>query len=316
LFSLTASIFPFRYVVTDYRQYLPSIFLCLVISLVCFSFKRRALSVILLSGMTLYFSVSSYKINQNWKTEESFWQQSVKYGAIALAHQNYGLTIVGNNPELAEYHYLEAIRQNPFHIYANINLGMLHIRMGKEEEGLLRLRRMVALNPDWAMAHYWLSEGLKLTGQKEEALKEMQLAADLDARSLKYQYAAARALQSAGRRLEAIPYFERIIDLDPNYKLTEFWLGFAYQKSAQSQKAIDTYVRFLKHNPDHVQSHFNLAYGLMSENDCQTAIVHFDKVLELMPSYREAHLYLSRCHRTLGNEFLAEKHEIISKKRN
>ena len=316
LFALTASIFPFRYVVTDYRQYLPSIFLCLVISLVCFSFKRRALSVILLAGMTLYFSISSYQINQNWKTKESFWQQSVKYGAVALAHQNYGLAIVGKNPELAEYHYLEAIRQNPSHIYANINLGMLHIRTGKEEEGLLRLRRMVALNPNWALAHYWLSEGLKIIGQKKEALKEIQSAADLDPRSLRYQYAAARALQKAGKRSEAIPYFKRIMGLNPDYKLAGFWLGFAYQKTGQSQHAIDTYNHFLEHHPDHVQGQFNLAYELMNENDCESAIVHFNKVLELRPSYWEAHLRLSKCHRTLGNELLAEKHENLFEERN
>jgi len=316
LFALTASVFPFRYIVTDYRQYLPSIFLCLVISLVCFSFKWRALSASLLAGMTLYFALSSYQINQNWQTEQSFWQQSVKYGAVALAHQNYGLTIVGNNPELAEHHYLEALRQNPSHIYANINLGMLHIRMGKEEEGLLRLQRTVTLNPDWALAHYWLSEGLKNTGKKDKALKEIVLAANLDSRSLRYQYAAARALQNAGKRLESIPYFERVIDLNPDYKLTGFWLGFAYQKTGQSQNAIDTYNRFLRSNPNHVQGHFNLAYELVAENDCKTAVEHFDKVLDLQPSYREAHQHLSKCYWTLGNEFLAKKHENILKERN
>lgn len=313
LFALTASIFPFRYVVTDYRQYLPSIFLCLMISLVWSSFKWRVASVSVFVSMTLYFAISSYQINQNWKTDESFWKQSVKYGAVALAHQNYGLAIVRKSPELAEYHFLEAIRQYPYHIYANINLGMLHIRMGKAEEGLRRLRQTVTLNPDWALTHYWLSEGLTKTGQKDQALKELLRAADLDKRSLEYQYAAARALQNEGKRLEAIPYFERIINLNPDYKSTRFWLGFAYQKTGQSRKAIDAYNRFLKRNPNHVQGHFNLAYELMTENNCQTAIGHFKKVLILHPTYREAHLQLSRCYKTLGDETSAEKHAAIFK---
>ncbi|MFC1578422.1 tetratricopeptide repeat protein, partial [Thermodesulfobacteriota bacterium] len=311
LFSLTSSIFPFRYVVTDYRQYLPLVFLSLTVTMLVFSSHRKTLTVIFLSSLVLYFSVSSYFINTHWKTEESFWRQSVKYGARALAHNNYGLVISKKNEKLAEQHYQEALRQNPYHIYANINLGMLHIHMGKKAEGLQRLRRVVALNPKWALAYYWLSVGLKSTGQVEESLKPIQHAADLDPRSLRYQYAAARALQDAGKRSEAIPYFQRIIGLDPDYELTGFWLGFAYQKTGQLQNAIDTYNRFLQRNPDHVQGHFNLAYALMAANDCKTAVVHFNKALELRPSYLETHQYLARCYRILGNEELAAHHAAI-----
>jgi len=301
LFSLTSSIFPFGYVVTDYRQYLPLVFLCLTVTTLLCSSDRKTFSVAVLSGLVLYFSISSYHINTHWKTGESFWQQSVKYGATDLAHWAYGLAIVGKNPELAEHHYLEALRQNPFHIYANISLGMLHIQMGKEEEGLLRLQRMVALNPKWALAHYWLSEGLRITGQKDEALKEITVAADSDTRSLQYQYAAARALQKAGKP----------IGLDPDYWETGFWLGFAYQKTGQSQKAIDTYNRFLQRNPEHDQGHFNLAYTLMAENDCKIAVMHFKKTLALNPSYREAHLHLSSCYKAMGNEQQAAHHQSI-----
>jgi tetratricopeptide (TPR) repeat protein len=264
----------------------------------------------------LYFSISSYYINTHWKTEESFWQQSARYGATALAHQNYALAIVGKHPELAEHHYLEAIRQVPAHVYANINLGMLQIRTGREEEGLRRLKWMVKLNPNRASAHYWLSAGLNSTGQKDEALKEIVLAADSDTRSLWYQYKAARALQNAGKRAESIPYFERIIGLDPDFEQTEFWLGFSYQKTGQSQKAIDMYNRFLQSHPNHAQSHFNLAHELKSVKDYNTAVVHFKKTLELKPSYRAAHLHLSICYRVLGNEELAAHHESIYESKN
>ena len=314
LFSLTSSIFPFRYVVTDYRQYQPLLFLALVVSMLVYSNKRKYLTLCILSVLIAYFSIAAHHINTHWETEESFWKQSVKYGAVDLAHQNYGLAIAGKNPELAEFHYKEAIRQYPSHIYANINLGMLHIRMGKETEGLQRLRRMVELNPDWALSHYWFSEGLKITGQKEEALKEMLLAADLDARSLKYQYAAARALQNAGKRKEAIPYFERVIEHDPEYELAGFWLGFAYQKTGQSQKAIDTYNNFLAYNTNHVQGNFNLGYELMKNNDCKNAVSFYNKALEQRPSYLEAHRYLSNCYESLGDLQLSQYHIELSRK--
>lgn len=309
LFALTASIFPFRFVVTDYRQYLPLVFLSFLISQLCFAVKPRTLPVVLLLALTLYFSVSSYQINQHWKTEESFWRQSVKYGAVARAHQNYGLAIGRTDPELAETHYLEALRQTPGDVYTHINLGLLQMRMGKKEEGLLRLSQVVARNPKWALAYYWYSEGLKSAGKTEEALLAVKRAAELDPRSIKYQYTTAKSLQDAGQHSEAIPYFERVIKLNPDYRSTEFWLGFAYQKSGRSQDAIDTYNHFLEAKPDNVQAQFNLAYELMVDNDCEKAVKHFNNTLKLRPNYTEAHLYLSRCYRILGNESLAVSHE-------
>ena len=278
-----------------------------------YSNKRKYLSITILSLLIVYFSVASYHINTHWETEESFWIQSVKYGAVDLAHQNYGFAIADKNPGLAEYHYKEAIRQSPNHIYANISLGMLHLRQGKETEGLQRLQRMVELNPDWSLSHYWLSQGLKRTGKQEEALKEMLIAAELDSRSLRYQYAAAMALQEAGKRKESIPYFERVIEINPDYQLAGFWLGFAYQKTGQSERSIETYKRFLISNPENVQAHFNLAYELKKdEGNCKTAIEHFTRVIELRPSYLEAHRYLAKCYRVLGNEKEAIHHEEIN----
>lgn len=315
LFSLTSSIFPFQYIVTDYRQYLPLVFLSLVTSLACFSGKRSSVTIVLLLALTIYFSFSSYHINKHWRTEESFWAQSIKYGAVALAHHNYAMAVVGKDDDLAEIHFREALRQYPNHIYANISLAMLEIRQKKHEEGLQRLRRMVALNPKWALSHYWLSIGLKSTGDKQGSVEYALRAADLDPRSLRYQYAAAQALYSSGKRAESIPYFERVMNINPQYELAGFWLGFAYQKTGQSKKSIETYNGFLRYSPNHVQSRFNLAYELVSRNDCEPAVEHFDKVLELKPTYLEAHMYLARCYRILGNEELAAYHAKIYQSR-
>lgn len=313
LFALTASIFPFRYVVTDYRQYLPLLFLCLIVSLVCFSWRQRTIPVILLAAMALYFSLSSYHINQHWKTEESFWQQSVRYGAVALAHSNYALVVGKKDEELAEKHYLEALRQKPSHVYANINLGMLYIHQQRTQEGLKLLKQMVARNPKWALTHYWLSRGLKLLDQKEESLKELRRAADLDPRRLQYQYEAAEALQAKGDKSASIPYLERLININPDYQLAGFMLGFAYQKLNDNQRAISEYNRFLATHPGHAQGHFNIAYVLMEEGECSAAIAHFETVLTINPQYREVHLHLSKCYQSLGDEFKAAKHEMIYK---
>jgi len=311
LFALTASIFPFRFLVTDYRQYLPFIFLCLIVSQVCFSLKPRFVPIALLAGMTFYFSCSSYLINRHWKSEESFWLQSVKHGGVALAHSNYGRAIASKNPELAERHYLEALSQYPSHLTASINLGMLYIHQGKTQQGLAILMETTELNPGRAAAHFWLARGLELTGRAKESLAALELAADLDPRRLQYQYEAAEALQLNGETDASIKYLDRLMRVSPNYQQAGFMLGWAYQERGNGGRAIIEYQRFLNGQPAHVQARFNLAHALMLQGDCETAIEHFQRVLALNPEYRTVHLHLSRCYASLGDEARAAEHEAI-----
>ena len=141
-FALTSSIFPFRYIVTDYRQYVPLAFLALATVLAASMLRNRTVAIALLSVFVLYSSVSSFYINTHWKTEESFWRQSVEHGGRSLAHNNYGLAIAASDPAQAEFHYLEALRQEPLNVYPNINLGMLYVRNGRQDEGLTLLRQL------------------------------------------------------------------------------------------------------------------------------------------------------------------------------
>ena len=159
-FALTSSIFPFRYIVTDYRQYVPLAFLALATVLAASMLRNRTVAIALVGVFVLYSSVSSFYINTHWKTEESFWRQSVEHGGRSLAHNNYGLAIQAGDPATAEFHFLEALRQEPFNIYPNINLGMLYLRDGRQVEGLTLLRQTAARNPGSPIAAYWLSKGL------------------------------------------------------------------------------------------------------------------------------------------------------------
>ncbi len=313
LFSITSSIFPFKEVVMDYRQYLPSIFLCLIVVIACFHLKPPVVPLVILTSLTMYFSLSSYHINEHWKTEESFWYQSVKYGSVATAHNNYGLAIVEKNPQLAEWHYLRALELNPTHFFA-INLGMLYIDQKKTDKGLAVLRKLVDQKPNQPVVHYWLSRGLHDAGQKEESLAELKFAADLDPRILQYQYEAAEALQAAGYHEVSIDYLQRLLKYNSDYVLARFRLGYAYQKGGQYQLAMNEYKEFLLKNPENARARFNLAYTYLLVDDCKMAIRHGRTVLELAPGHNSVHLLLSRCYRKLGEQTMALKHEKLYKR--
>jgi len=308
LLALTSSIFSFAYAVTDYRQYPSLAFLCLAITVAWFSIARFRGAVGAVIAIAIYFGASSFHMNTIWKTEESFWGQSVRYGGTDLAHVNFGLSVARKDPKLAEHHYREALRLYPKSIYGNINLGLFLINQKREREGLALLRKAVDLRPEWALTHYWLSRGLRDLGQRKESLIELRRAADLDPRRLDYQYQAASVLQRSRDYAASIGYLNRVLAFNRRYRHANFMLASALQKTGHLNQAITEYRRFLSDRPNHVQGRFNLAYTLMQQGECGEAVKHFERVLVLRKSYAAAHFHLAACYRALGDAKKAESH--------
>jgi tetratricopeptide (TPR) repeat protein len=308
LFSLTSSIFPFHYVVMDYRQYPPLAFLCLALAIGLFTLRRFRIDIVAVTALTLYFGLASISMNTVWRTEESFWGQSVRYGGRALAHANYGLSVEPKDPKLAEFHYLEALRLEPNYRNASMNLGLLYVAEAREDEGLALLQEIVARDPRWAVGHFGLAEGYRKLGRDDEAVAAQRRAADLDPRRLRYQLQAARALQRAGDVPASIPYLERVTAINPNYLDTLFLLAVAHEKSARGDFAIAAYRGFLSNHPDHVEARFGLGSALANAGDCGEAVAHFERVLALQPGLAAAHRHLAACYRTLGEDVKAAEH--------
>lgn len=306
LFAPTSSIRPFRYLVVDYRQYpslaFLSLGLILGLTLLLSNIPRqRLICSIIVAVVICYFGISTFFMNRIWQTEEKFWGQSVRYGATALAHMNYAMSIQYKNPPLAEKHFHDTLKLSPGHTYTHINLGLFYIRSGKVEEGLSYVKKATQLAPSWAISHYWLSKAYRQVGKLAEAQVESHRAADLDPRNAKYQYQAAWDLQEQGDVLRSLPYLERVARISPGYKIANFLEGFALQKAGRWKEAEYKYRHFLQQKPDHAQTHFNLAYGLMNHGEHTDAIDFFMEALRLNPDMSSTHHWLSICYDELVN---------------
>lgn len=308
LFAPTSSVLPMLYVVTDYRQYPSLAFLALFIVIVSFSLPRQEIVKVCFTALIGYFAISSYSLNTHWRTEESFWAQSVRYGGRELAHMNYAMSIQHKFPQLAEHHFRETLRIYPNHIYGNINLGLFYIRRGDREKGVALVEKAVRVNPRWALSHYWLGKAYGQLGRKREALSEILHAADLDPRHLRHQYEAGRTLQLSGQVAESMPYLERVQAINRYFRDTLFLIGWGHQKAGRTGQAITAYRSYVAHNPRHVQTHFNLGFALMTSGNCKEAVVHFNRVLALDGKRTAAHLHLARCYQALGDTMRAGEH--------
>lgn len=307
LFAPTSSIRPFRYLATDYRQYPSLAFLSLAVVLVASRLPHR-LRVGLALLLVAYFAASSVMMNRLWRSGEELWGQSVRYGTTAQGHLNYARSLELRDPETAQRHYLEALRQSPRNAYALVNLGLLHVRQGRGEEGLAYLRRAVAMVPDWAMVHYHLSKAYAMLERPRAALAELRIAADLDPRNVEYQYEAAYELQQVGDVVGSLPYLEQLERMTDGYRLSAFLHGYALQEQGRWPEAEAKYRVFLERHSDHFQARFNLAYGLMKEGRHREAISEFHEVLRIDSDYASAHHWLALSYEAIGETELASRH--------
>jgi len=323
LFLLTSSVLPLRRFVTDYRQVPSLAFLCLLLALIVFRFLRGGTRFLVVSLALAWCAATSVYVNRHWRTEESFWAQSVRHGGSALAHVNYGLSVRARDPRLAEEHFLKALELYPQHVYGHINLGLLYIDEGRDAarraQGLELVRRALAIWPDQALTHYWLGVAYQRLGRAGEGALEIARAAELDRRNEEYEararalvpalYEAAREAQLAGDIGGSLPYLERLHALQPSCADSLFLEGHALQKAGRLEQAVERYRRFLADEEGHWQAHFNLAHALMERGDHAGAVAHFERTLELEPDYREAHRHLASCYEALGDAALRAEHE-------
>lgn len=162
-------------------------------------------------------------------------------------------------------------------------------------------RRAIALDADYATAHYWYSLYLGQVGRFDEALAEARRAMELEPLSLVGTYAvglvhysarrfdlareyAGRVLEvapdsplglrllgstllAAGRYEEAVAVFERLARAAPANSLYAGWLAHAYGRTGQTAKAREILGRLTSGAPGHYVAAANVAIGHIGIGD-------------------------------------------------
>ena len=111
-------------------------------------------------------------------------------------------------------------------------------------------RRAIALDPDYATAHYWYSLYLDQLGRLDEAAVEAQRAVDLEPLSLVGTYAVGLTHYCARRFDRAIEYAQRVLEVDPEYPLGLRLLGSSLVAQGRFTEAIEPYERLARAAPD------------------------------------------------------------------
>jgi serine/threonine-protein kinase len=111
-------------------------------------------------------------------------------------------------------------------------------------------RRAIALDPDYATAHYWYSLYLDQLGRLDEAAVAAQRAVDLEPLSLVGTYAVGLTHYCARRFDRAREYAQRVLEVEPHYPLGLRLLGSSLVAEGRYAEAIEPYERLSSTAPD------------------------------------------------------------------
>ena len=120
------------------------------------------------------------------------------------------------------------------------------------DRSISEFERAIQLNPNYAMAHHWLSWApLSALGQFDRAIAEGKRAVELDPLSLINNADLGGNVYFNSRRYdEAIAQLRKTIEIDPRFYIAHYYLGQAFQLKGQLTEAIAEYQKAVELNDD------------------------------------------------------------------
>jgi adenylate cyclase len=186
-----------------------------------------------------------------------FWQASDDSLANVLAIGEKALSLDEHDPKAhlalgfvylwlrhhdrAVHHFERAMALNPNDDLIAVEHGRLLMYLGRAEEGLLRVREAMRLNPyhpNW----YWNIEGrcLHTLGRYEEAIAAFER---VDAPQFWIEAYLAACHAMCGRTQRAADHLDRLRAMRPDFRLSDFRRWLPYLSDTTLQRFLETFRR-------------------------------------------------------------------------
>jgi TolB-like protein/DNA-binding winged helix-turn-helix (wHTH) protein/Tfp pilus assembly protein PilF len=107
-------------------------------------------------------------------------------------------------------------------------------------------KRAITLNPNYATAHQWYGQFLRLMGREEEAIVEGQKSLDLDPMSLIINVEAGLPYHYLQRYDEALRHYRKALEMDPNFALAHHDIGWVLEAQGKYSEAIEEFERAVR----------------------------------------------------------------------
>ncbi len=168
---------------------------------------------------------------------------------------------LGHRPE-AEADLANALRLNPDHVRARVDLATLLMADGQLHRAIEQYQIALRLAPALGVGHYNLANALNKAGRFPEAIQHYQRALQVDPANAAARCNLAQALLHQQRTNDAIAQFKSALGLDRGLPQAHYGLGVLLYQSGQTANALAHLRAALQPNPDFPAALCQLAWIL------------------------------------------------------
>jgi TolB-like protein/DNA-binding winged helix-turn-helix (wHTH) protein len=136
-------------------------------------------------------------------------------------------------------------------------------------------KRAIVLNPNYATAHQWYGQFLRLMGREEEAILEGQKSLDLDPMSLIINVEAGLPYHYLHRYDDALVHFHKALEMEPNFALAHHDIGWVMEAQGKYPEAIEEFERAVRiSDVAALWSALGHAYGIAGRREDAKRVLH------------------------------------------
>ena len=202
------------------------------------------------------------------------------------------------------YRYAVNLEKN--NLSANLNLGIILLKLNRKRESEDFLKRVIEIDNNNFSAHYYLGDIFRELRKNDKAIKSYRRALSINPNHAQTYANLGTVLINSSNFEEAEKNCQKAILLNPNLSLAFFNLGNIYQNKKKFNKAKQSYETALRLNPNYYLAFCNLGSILLDTGNPNEAIECYKKALSIKPDMVEALNNMGNSYRKIGKTEKAE----------
>lgn len=282
--------------VAEHRMYMPSAAIIAVCVPVLFAYARRAAPWVC-GAATLVFCILTHARNQDYKTEERLWTDTVaKCPGNPRAHYNLANVLVRlkkNAEALPHYAKAESLYEAEGKAPDRLadvyyNHGNTLAILGRMREAEESYRAGLRYNPDDAVMNMMYGKLLLSQHCPQEAVPWLRNVVRLQPQAGEAYLTLGNALLRSGLRTEAMPYFEEALKRDPRQTEAHTNLGTALAESGRPAEALPHFESAASNEPANPVVLTNLGSALLEAGRYAEGRAQLQKAVAIRADYAPA----------------------------
>jgi protein O-mannosyl-transferase len=310
---LPYAIVPQTELLVEYKTYLPSVGLVLILAELL---QRRWLHVpqppklaatCIVAALLL---VTTVRRNVIYQSPVNLWTDALaKYPHSLRPHSNLASVLLKQGRvDEAMTHFEAALQIAPASFTSHTGLGLALVEEGRIDEAIAEYNAALRIDPDYPDAHLSLGTALSRLNRLDEANTHYLAVLSKNPDNPEAHNNLGINLAKLGRDADALEQFAAAVRLRPDYPDAHFNRALTLTRLGRNDEALQDYRTAIRLKPDYFAAHYKFAAALAALGQTEPAIKHYTEALRLRPDLLDAELELGDLLARLGRTAEAASH--------